>query len=96
MKVSNKTYDVIKLISLIAAPVIVFLSAVISIWDIPYGAQITATLAALDTLVGALTIALKKSYDKNHTLNEVDLDEVVSDALDDLVGDVTEDSSENL
>lgn len=74
--VNNKTYDIIKLIGLIAAPLIVFLSAVISIWDIPYGAQITATLAALDTLIGALVVILKKNYDKKNSLTEIDLDEI--------------------
>ena len=76
MKISNKTYDLIKLISLIAAPLIVFLSAIVSIWDVPYCAQITATLAALDTLIGAITVALQKSYNKQHTLTEVDLDDI--------------------
>ena len=76
MKISNKMYDTIKLISLIAAPLIVFLSAIVSIWDVPYCAQITATLAALDTLIGAVTVALQKSYNKQHALTEVDLDDI--------------------
>ena len=74
--VNNKTYDVIKLIALVAAPVLVFLSALVDIWDVPYAQQITLTLAALDTLIGTLTVILKKNYDKNHTLTEVDLDEI--------------------
>ena len=73
---SNKTYDIIKLIALVAAPVLVFLSALVDIWDVPYAQQITLTLAALDTLIGTLTVILKKNYDKNHTLTEVDLDEI--------------------
>lgn len=74
---SNKTYDIIKLIALVAAPVLVFLSALVDIWDVPYAQQITLTLAALDTLIGTLTVILKKNYDKNHTLTEIDLDEIL-------------------
>lgn len=61
---SNKTYDTLKMIALIIAPLIVFLSSLLKIWDVPYTAEITATLAALDTLIGALVTALKTMYDK--------------------------------
>lgn len=73
--VNNKTYDIIKIIALVAAPVLVFLSALVDIWHVPYAQQITLTLAALDTLIGTLTVILKKNYDKNQ-LTEVDLDEI--------------------
>ena len=61
---SNKTYDVIKMISLIGAPAITLIAAIISIWNIPYGAQITATLAAIDTFMGALVVILNANYNK--------------------------------
>ena len=61
---SNKTYDVIKMISLIGAPAITLIAAIISIWNIPYGAQITATLAAIDTFLGALVTILNVNYKK--------------------------------
>lgn len=61
---SNKTYDVLKFIALIATPIITFLCAIVSIWGIPYGQQITATLAALDTLIGAIVAIEKIKYDK--------------------------------
>lgn len=61
---SNKAYDIIKTIALIATPTITFIAAVISIWNIPHGAEITATLAALDTFLGALVVALKVNYDR--------------------------------
>lgn len=59
----NKTYDRIKLIALIGAPVIVFLSALCNIWHVPYAAELTATLAAIDTLIGAIVTAAKAKYD---------------------------------
>lgn len=60
---NNKTYDTLKNIALLAAPIIVFISALVSIWNIPYGAQITATLAAIDTALGAIVVVAKKIYD---------------------------------
>lgn len=62
---NNKTYDTINFISHLIAPSIVFISAIINIWHIPYGTQITATLAAFDALVGAIVIIAKKMYEKN-------------------------------
>ena len=62
--ISNKVYDTIKLVALIGAPVIVFLSALCNIWAVPHAAELTATLAAIDTLIGAVVAALKASYDK--------------------------------
>ena len=61
---SNRVYDTIKLISLIGTPAITLIAAIISIWNIPYGAQITATLAAVDTFLGALVVILQMNYNK--------------------------------
>lgn len=61
---SNRTYDIIKLISLIAVPFVAFISALMTIWDVPHGEQITATLTAVDTLLGALVVILAKEYNK--------------------------------
>lgn len=65
MKISNRTYDVIKFIALFVAPICTFFAALVEIWGIPYGPQIVATIAALDTLLGAVVIILKKLYEKN-------------------------------
>ena len=62
--ISDKTYDIIKMVALIGAPVIVFLSALCNIWAVPHAAELTATLAAIDTLIGAVVTALKASYGK--------------------------------
>ena len=61
---SNKTYDIIKLIGLIAAPILTFLAALISIWNVPYAEQLTLTLSALDALIGALVVILQKNYNR--------------------------------
>lgn len=68
--ISNKVYDNIKLVALIGAPVIVFLSAMCNIWNIPHAAELTATLAAIDTLIGAIVTALKADYDRRNAVPE--------------------------
>lgn len=61
---SNKTYDTLKLIALIAVPVATFISSVLKVWNVPYTTEITATLAAVDALLGALVAVLKAQYSK--------------------------------
>lgn len=68
--ISNKVYDTIKLVALIGAPVIVFLSALCNIWAVPHAAELTATLAAIDTLIGAVVAALKADYDRRNAVPE--------------------------
>ena len=68
--ISNKVYDTIKLVALIGAPVIVFLSALCNIWAVPHAAELTATLAAIDTLIDAIVTALKADYDRRNTVPE--------------------------
>ena len=61
---SNRTYDTLKLIGLVAVPVITFLVAIVNIWQIPYGDQIVATLAAVDVLIGAIVSVASNQYHK--------------------------------
>jgi len=44
--------------------VLAFMASVVSIWNVPYGAEITATLTAIDVLLGAIVVALKINHDK--------------------------------
>ena len=62
MKISDKTYDTLKIIGLIAVPILTFLAALVSIWNVPYAEQITLTLSAIDTLVGSLVVILNTIY----------------------------------
>ena len=61
---SDKTYDTIKMIALICTPLVAFLAALATIWRVPYAEQITASLTALDTLLGALVVVLAREYNK--------------------------------
>lgn len=60
----NETYDRLKLIALIAVPLFAFIGAMCSIWNIPHSEQITATLTAIDTLLGAIVAILAHEYNK--------------------------------
>lgn len=59
---TNQQYDLLKTIALILTPVLAFLASVVTIWGLPYGEQIVATLTALDTLFGAIVVIANKQY----------------------------------
>lgn len=62
---SNRTYDIIKAIGLIAVPVLAFIASLCTIWNFPHCAEITATLTAIDSLIGALVMVAKRIYEKD-------------------------------
>lgn len=79
MKLDNRTYDILKKIALVIAPVATFIGAVMVIWNVPFAEQITATLAAIDSLIGALLGISTKNYraDKiQDTFNTDDIEEL--------------------
>jgi len=59
---TNKQYDILKMIALILTPVLAFLASLTNIWNVPYAEQIVATLTALDTLIGAVVVIANKQY----------------------------------
>ncbi len=61
---SNKTYDVIRLVGEMAVPVIAFIASLCTIWNLPHADEITATLTAIDTLIGAVIMILRTQYNK--------------------------------
>lgn len=65
MKMSNKTYDVLKYITQIVIPAVGTLYfALAGIWGFPYGEQIVGTLAALDTFMGVVLGISSKQYNQ--------------------------------
>ena len=65
-------YDKLKIIAWVLAPLITFLAALGEIWGIPHMVEITATLAALDTFLGALlTVSNRKYYAEKGEENDV-------------------------
>lgn len=75
MIMTNSTYDLLKKIALIIAPLITFVAALCEIWGVPYGTEICATLAALDTLLGALLSISTMNYNKAKAEAEGEEDE---------------------
>lgn len=61
---NSKVYDVLKFIARYIGPIVIFLTAIINIWGIPYGEQIIATLAALEALLTKFVSMSKKKYDE--------------------------------
>ena len=62
---SNKSYDIVKDISLLWMPIIItFYGVISSTWGIPYGEQILATLTGLNAALGAVVKYFKIKYDK--------------------------------
>ena len=63
MGLSNKTYDVLKWIAMIALPALGTLYfALAGIWGLPCGEQVVGTITALDTCLGALLGISSASY----------------------------------
>lgn len=62
MKMKNETYDLLKKLALMIMPLITFVAALGDIWGIPHVTEITATLAALDTLIGAILHVSSANY----------------------------------
>ena len=65
MKMSNKTYDVLKYITQIVIPAVGTLYfALAGIWGFPYGEQVVGTLTAVDTFLGVCLGISSKNYNK--------------------------------
>lgn len=55
MKMSNKMFDVLKWIAILFLPALATLvSVVFKIWNLPYGPEISATITAVATFLGAI------------------------------------------
>lgn len=59
---TNKTYDILKQIALWAVPLSVFVASMGKVWGLPYAEQISATLAAIDVLIGAVVSVSARAY----------------------------------
>lgn len=63
MKMSNKTYDIVKYIAQIVLPAAGTLYfALAGIWGFPYGEQIVGTITAVDTFLGVCLGLSSASY----------------------------------
>lgn len=66
MKLSNKTYDILKWIAQILLPAAGTLYfALAKIWGFPYSAEIVGTISAVDVFLGALLGLSTIQYNKS-------------------------------
>ena len=71
MKLSNKTYDVLKWIAMYLLPAAGTLYfALAGIWGLPYGEQIVGTITAVDTFLGVLLGISTAQYKKAENSEE--------------------------
>lgn len=69
---SNKTYDILKYLTIIVLPAIGALYTGLSqIWELPYAAQIPATITVICTFLGAILCISTAQYN-NGDLSEED------------------------
>lgn len=90
MKLKNSTYDYLMPIALAVGPISTFIVAVMAAWGMPYLDQITATLAALETLLGSLLVISRKL----HRQDLADEDEELALGEEEDDGEETEDAEE--
>lgn len=66
MKMSNKVYDILKFLAQIVLPAIAtFYVTIASIWNLPLGDEISRTVMAVDTLLGAILMISNANYRAN-------------------------------
>ena len=69
MKLSNKTYDILKYVAQYVLPGLGTLYFALStIWGLPYGEQVVGTITAIDTFLGVLLGISVSSYSGDGTL----------------------------
>lgn len=65
MKMSNKTYDILKWIAMYLLPALGTLYfALASIWNLQYGEQIVGSVTAVDTFLGVILGISTSQYNK--------------------------------
>lgn len=64
---SNKVYDILKFIAQIVLPALAtFYLTIAGIWSLPFGEEISSTIMAIDTLLGACLMLSSAKYNKNN------------------------------
>lgn len=67
MIMNNKVYDVLKFIAQIVLPAIAtFCITICKIWGLPLGEEVSATIMAIDTLLGAVLMISSNVYSKQN------------------------------
>ena len=68
---NNKVYDILKFIAQIVLPALAtFYLTIASIWSLPFGEEISGTIMAIDTLLGAILMISSTKYNSNNVSTE--------------------------
>lgn len=71
MKFNDKVYDCLKYLTIICLPAVqTFYAAVSKIWGFPYSVEVTGTIGAVATLLGALICISTAEYNKEKEKND--------------------------
>ena len=66
MQMTNGTYDKLKFVAQVVLPALAtFYLTIAGIWGLPHGEQISGTIIAVDTLLGAWLHVSTKNYTPN-------------------------------
>ncbi len=64
---SNKVYDVLKFVAQIVLPALAtFYLTLAGIWGLPFGEQVSGTIMAVDTFLGAVLMISSNKYNKEN------------------------------
>ena len=70
MKLNDKIYDILKWLVIIVMPACATLySALASVWGWPFAEQVTTTITAVDTFLGAVLCISTVNYHKEDKTN---------------------------
>lgn len=72
---SNKAYDILKKVSLMAVPLVTLITALTEIWGFQYGAEVCATISALGIFLGAALDISTRKYNQDMAEHADDPDE---------------------
>ena len=91
MKLSNKTYDTLKWVALVALPALqVFWLTIGKVWGFPYLTEVGATIGALGLFIAALMGLSNREYNAQY----VDTQNLYNaESIEEMMG--TEDENEN-
>ena len=80
---SNKTYDILKYLTIIVLPAIGALYTGLSqIWSLPYAAEVPATITVICTFLGAILCISTAQYNNGDREEEDEQKEVVAEEYD--------------
>lgn len=66
MKLNDKLYNILKWLALVILPAIGTLyTALTLIWGLPYGGEVSSTIMAIETFIGALIGISTATYNKD-------------------------------